>query len=272
MKQSSLIDKICSIVKSFDSVTALGMSGSRALDIHDNLSDFDFCVYTSPLPAPAQRKRFYLKFGIDSFDYFDVDFEVSRGDGFRLDGFECGILWMEVPQCHTFLKNLHKDHNCDEFLPGGLEKTVPLFDRDNIIEGLKSEIPEYSDERAVNRIRNSISSAHFKIDVLKWFDKAVKRNDYFSFMKYQTEITDDFITALFALNKKWYSDEKRLTDITGRFELQPINASERLERLMMHEKENSTLPGSLESIKQFYADLIEVSGINYPDIIFYQLS
>ena len=81
-----------------------------------------------------------------------------------------------------------------------MAKLKSLHDPKAIIENLKDAVPKYPRERATHRIKSNISAMYFSLYVLRWLEKAAARNDYFSFLKFQYEFLDNFLTALFALN------------------------------------------------------------------------
>ena len=206
---AAILSRAVELFAGFGEVVAIGLSGSRATNSADRYSDFDlFVLAREEIPSAQRRKQQYESRGVTDFAYFDVDHQVCIDDGLTIDGVRCEIIWMSVPFIRTYLASLESNFDCDEFLPGGLLRTKPLFDPDNVIDALKAEVPPYSRERALNRIRKHLSNAHFHIYVLGWFDRAAFRNDHFSFFRHARDVIEDFVTCSFALNRRWYSDEK----------------------------------------------------------------
>jgi hypothetical protein len=111
-----------------------------------------------------------------------------------------------------------------------------------------------------------LAAANFDIEILKWFQKAIKRNDHFSFMKYKFEFIENFVATVFAINREWYSDEKRLIERMERLPILPPDTRNRLEHLIMHRGSCSNLKGSLENIKRLYKDLCRISSEKHPGI------
>ena len=267
LRTAKALKRSVEILKTFHEVTAIGLSGSFSRGMGDSLSDLDICVFAEKeIPAANDRKHRYEACGISDIAYLNVDFEVSRSDGLKVEGMDCSLIWMTVPGAKEFLDRLTHDFDSDEFLPGGLVTIKSLFDPKGRIEQLKGLVPPYSDDRAMHRVESNVRKAHFSIYVLGWLEKAAVRSDYFSFVKSEYEVLDNFFTALFALNQRWYCDEKRLTQTIVDFELAPANVAERIRSIVMRRDDNADLGKCLEGIKRLFADLETVSRLRYSNV------
>jgi|GEM_PF-3976942 len=263
---TAIINRAVELFSDFGEVVAIGLSGSRARNDADLYSDFDFVVLArGDIPSAQRRKQQYESHGIADFPYFDVDHQVCIDDGLTIDGVRCEIIWMSVPFVRSYLAALDRDFDCGEFLPGGLLRTKPLFDPDNVIDALKAEVPLYSGERAIYRIRKHLTNAHFHMYVLGWFDRAALRADHFSFFRHARDVIEDFITCSFALNRRWFSDEKGVIGILDSFELMPDNASERLTSVIMHTGENADLNQCMRNLKGLFRELSSIANQEYPN-------
>jgi predicted nucleotidyltransferase len=263
---TAIINRAVELFNDFGEVVAVGLSGSRARNDADVYSDFDFVVLArEDIPSAQRRKRQYESRGVADFPYFDVDHQVCIDDGLTIDGVRCEIIWMSVPFMRSYLAALDREFDCDEFLPGGLLRTKPLFDPDNVIDALKAAVPPYSRERALYRIRKHLRNAHFHIYVLGWFDKAAFRNDHFSFFRHARDAIEDFIACSFALNRRWFSDEKGVIGIVDTFELMPENASERLTSVITHTGENADLNQCLRNLKGLFREISAIADLQYPN-------
>ena len=261
------LSKAVELIKIFDGLAAIGLTGSYAESIQDEHSDLDICVFVRDrLPLPESREQKYWNFGIEKMIYFDVDLEVSRADGVRIDGINCSLIWMAIPYALKFLRNLRRDFDCDEFLPGGLLKTKPIFDPKGNIDKLISIVPRYPEDRAIHRIRRNVEKAYYIIHGIGWLKAAASRNDFYSFLKYEYEVLDNFMTTLFALNHEWFCDERRLIKIIGNFELTPENCVKRLESIIMHQGDNANLKKCLENIGKLFFDICKISRQRYPHL------
>lgn len=259
--------KAVDILKGFEDVAAIGLSGSAARGNPDEMSDLDIAVFASrEVPSPERRQRRYATCGIREPAYFNVDFETSRGDGLLIDGVDCGFIWMSLPVAEAFLRNLTEDFDCDEFLPGGLVTMQPLMDPGGTIPALQDAIPCYPEARAKHRIMSNLRGAHFSIYVLAWLRKAAVRNDHFSFLKNEFQVLDSFFAAVFALNRQWYSHEKRLTQIVREFEVIPPDVGTRIETIIMHTNGCEDLSRSEREIKSLFADLADISKETFPGL------
>lgn len=173
---------------------------------------------------------------------------------------------MDLEKTKSFIRNLDKNYYCDEFLPGGLAKLKPLVDETGVIANLKHILPEYPRKRAIRRMETNIGSAHFTLYKLAWLEKATYRRDYYSFLKYKFELIDMFCTALFALNREWYSDEKRLLQKIQRMQFAPACVGRRIESIIMHAGANGHLGNCLRNIKKLFGELVTIAVAQYPEI------
>ncbi len=267
MTRDEAISKAITILRGFDGISAVGLSGSSAHGNPDEMSDLDIAIFASrDVPSPEVRQRHYTTCGISAPAYFNVDFEISRGDGLQIDGVDCGFIWMSLPKAEAFLQALAEDFNCDEFLPGGLVTMRPLVDPDGVIPALHDSIPSYPEARAEHRIKKNLKEAYFSIYVLAWLHKAAMRKDCFSFLKNEFEVLDSFFAAVFALNRRWYSHEKRLTQIVREFDMAPPNAAARIETIIMHKDSCEDLSRSEREIKALFSDLANISNKTFPGL------
>ena len=255
------------ILEEFEDVEAVGLSGSVARSVSDEFSDLDICVFVKDqLPSPDKRKRKYEEFGISDFRYFDGDLKDSRIDGLVIDDVDFDFLWMSLRRSERFLRDLSKNHECDEYLPGGLLELQPLVDPRQRIASLRGLIPPYSEARAKARVKSNVKSARFSIYALEWTTKAPYRNDYFSFFFNKWMVFDHFVSALFALNRQWRAHEKRIIDQIRRLDIVPRNAACRVESIILHDKENTSLEANAGSIKELLSDLTALALKQFPDI------
>ena len=255
------------IIEKFEEVEAVGLSGSVARNVSDELSDLDICVFVNDqLPSPDHRKRKYEDFGISEFRYLDGDLDDSRIDGLVINDVDFDFLWMSLRRSERFLRDLSKNHDCDEYLPGGLLGLQPLVDPQQHIDRLRGLVPPYSEARAKARVRSNVDKARFSIYALEWTNKAPHRDDYFSFFFNKWLIFDHFVSALFALNRQWRAHEKRLIDQIRHLDLVPRSAANRIESIILHDNENASLEANARSIKELFSDLVAIARTQFPDI------
>ncbi|HIJ64794.1 MAG TPA: nucleotidyltransferase domain-containing protein [Candidatus Hydrogenedentes bacterium] len=262
----AILNKIVEVFNHFNEVIGVGLSGSRARDDADECSDFDFVILAEQeVPCAQRRKAVCENYGVEEFPYFDVDHGTCIDDSIVIKGARCEIIWMNVPFVTSYLRSLESNFGCDEFLPGGLLNTVPLFDPEHVIATLKSEVPPYSEERAVYRIKQHLGHAHFHMYVLRWLETAAFRKDYFCFFRHARDLVEDFITCSFALNRLWFSAEKRVIEILSSLDLMPGNVTERLNSIIMHTGENSDLNHCLMNMKGLFREIAAIADNEHPD-------
>lgn len=261
------IEKPLQLLRRFPQVAAIGLSGSVSRGLDDDLADTDLCVFVADrLPTLDERKQRYRKFGISDHKYLDGDLEVSRIDGFRIDDADYDFLWMSLPEVEQFLLGLPGNHECDEYLPGGLLTVQPLFDPQGHIDRLGRLVPTYSEERARSRVKGSVDKAHFSFYSLAGPTKAPFRSDYFSFFFNQWTVLDSFVSGLFALNRQWRAHEKRVIDQIHQLGLAPSRVSERMRAVMLYQDENTNLAANARNIKLLFSDLVSIAQKEFPGI------
>jgi predicted nucleotidyltransferase len=264
---NTIVEKVSNIIHYLPAVSAIALSGSYARQLDDALSDVDICVYVKDqLPSASVRENAYAKLGLNDFIYFDVDFEQLRGDGVRINGMRCDVAWFSIPKVQSILQALEHDFGCQEGLPGALSTMQTLYDPHNIISRLQNEIPSYSGARAKHRIQKAMEEAHYSVYSLGWLKKAAFRQDYFSYMKYTYELLDKLFYTWFALNRAWFSEEKRLTRQITSFHYLPKHAVQRIRSIILHQDENENLDTCLTQIKQLFQDTVGCIYQQYPDL------
>jgi len=264
---NQIIEMLAYLGDQLPEVQAIGISGSRVHGEVDAFSDADFCVFVrDDYPALELRLRAYSALGLEKPIYFDVNFDTSRGDGFRVDRVRCDFNWMVIEKVQDFLANLEVNFDCAEWLPGGLASVKATHDPQNVIQQLQSEIPKYPVTRSRHRVRQALREAHFSLYELQWLPKAAFRGDTFSFLKYQYLLIEKFFYTIFALNRVWFSDEKRLAARIMDFKLVPPQADKRIQAIILHKSENKNLENSLKEIKRLFLDTCLVVHQYNPDL------
>jgi len=263
--QKEITERVIRLAEALGEIRAIGLSGSHARHTADALSDVDICLYVvGEIPPDSARRRAYEQLGFSGPIYFDVDFDTSRGDGLLLADRRWDMNWMRIDAIAAFLGSLEHDLDCAEWVPGGLKTVLPLHDPADEISRLQRQIPPYSDQRSRYRVQKGLSEAHLSLYGLGWLEKAVARQDHLLFAKHQFLILEQLYYTLFALNRRWFSDEKRLTAIT--FELSPPNLGERVSAIVTRRDENRDPAGCLRSIEQLLADTAAIARRAYLDL------
>jgi hypothetical protein len=261
------MEKVVELGDQLAEVQAIGVSGSQARGRVDAFSDVDICIFVrGDYPAAEIRRQAYADLGFGEPIYFDVDFDTSWGDGFRVEKIRFDFNWMVIENVRNSLANLTSDFNCAEWLPGGLATIKTLHDPQNLIQQLQREILLYPEARARHRVQQALQEAHFSLFELEWLPKAAYRGDAFSFLKYQYFLVEKLFYALFALNQVWFSDEKRLTEhITG-FEAIPKNAGARIQALILYQDGNEKFTDNLANLKALFKETTVITQQRFPNL------
>ena len=236
-------------------IQGVGIAGSFARGTTDPFSDVDICVFGhGEYPPLEERLALYTDLGFTNVIYKDVNFATSRGDGFERDDLRIDFNWMRTETIQTFLEKLNTDFDSSEWPPGGIAQVKPIHDPENIIAQLQNRIPEYPIERAKYRVEKGLQAAYFSIYDLGWLGKAAHREDFFSFLKYQSQVLEKFFYILYALNRTWLSDEKKLLEQIMTFEFKPPNTEQRIKNIILHQDGNEDLNHCVVEINTLFQD------------------
>ena len=259
--------RVVRVLKSFPEVVAIGLEGSFASGQSDAFSDLDMRVFVAQdFPSSADRRARYAKARWTKFNYFDLNFGMSLADSARIGNLDFDLDWIKVPALESYLSSLATEYDHDEGFAGAMGKVIALHDPDGVIDSLKQQIPTYSEERAARRAAAHLRGAHHRLYVLKWLEKAVARGDHACFLSHQSEIMGNFFSALFALNRRWFSDEKRLLEIVRGFEIAPRDLTRRLRRTLLRRGRCASGEGCLREIKGLFHDLAALAKKRAPGI------
>ena len=246
---------------------AIGISGSQARGSTDAFSDADICVFVKGnYPSRETRHAAYSALGLGAPIYFDVDFNTSRGEGFIIEAIRCDFNWVVLENVRLFLSNLDRDFDCAEWLPGGLGIVKAIHDPGNVINKLQSQVPTYPIERSRHRVKQALKDAHYSLYKMRWLPKAAHRGDIFSFLKYQYLLLEKFFHAIFALNRIWFCDEKRLAERVMDFKYIPQETNQRIQSTILHTDGSQNLEGCLMEIKSLFRDTAACTHQIYPDL------
>jgi hypothetical protein len=270
-----IMSKAVEMLQRLDCVRGVGMAGSHALGAADAYSDLDLQAYTADgFPEAQQRRDVYVQTrGVEVGQLGHVasaEFEkppYSRGfvvDWVRIDGLKCDLLWIAAPALASVLAKVQAEPDHPETAAVLAQVVVPLFDPHDFIRHLKNNCPPYTEERARNKAGGCFGWARWFLCQWGVLAKAARRADVVAYQKAETQMVSNLIAALYAVNRVWMLDERRLRLLTPSFAILPSDFVQRLESLLMRQGASQTLEGSHRMLLELYRDLAVSAAARYP--------
>lgn len=275
-KYAKIGDKGIEILKSFNEVLAVGMAGSQTLGIDDEYSDIDIQAFTkNKFPEKDSRKNLYDT--VDGVNYRTLDYDVSAEfvktpqtpifvlDKLIIDSVECDFLWLSEQGIKDIFSKLAEDENYPEGMGATVREIRPIYDPNGFIKQVMRQCPEYTMERAKRKARNNFGYAHWFICDWLVFNKAIRRKDIIAYQAAETEMVNILVTVLYAVNRIWQHDRRRLRFSSRGFEILPVGFLDRLELMIMRNCATGSLKDCLCELKTLFCDLAIAANKQYPE-------
>jgi hypothetical protein len=268
--------KALEILRRFDEVKAVGLAGSQALGEADQYSDVDLQVFTvSDIPDVGRRREAYdglpgVRHGpIDhsvaaEFDSppFSVNFVV---DWLTLDGIKCDFLWLAQPDVDRLLGKLGDDPDHPETIAVLAGDIGPVFDPGGYIRQLRDRRPAYTEERARGIAARSLAYAHWFVCDWRVLEKALYRKDVIAYQAAETEMVEQFIVALYAVNRAWRHNRRRLRFRSRGFAILPEGCADRIESMILRCGAHRDLESCHRELRMLFRDLAIAANEKYPE-------
>lgn len=213
----NILKEISEEYSKINSVCAVVLSGSRASNLNDKLSDYDIYIYTDdeiPIDFRTQLAQKHSEvYEIDN-RYFET------GDEWELKNYPtCFDFMFRNPQwIKDQINNVWIKHNASLgystcFLYNVKHSKI-LYDKNNWFLDLQKQIEEndYPEELQKNIIKKNLMMLKDKksASFFEQIEKAIKRNDIISIQHRITAFLACYFDIIFAINKKLHPGEKRL--------------------------------------------------------------
>lgn len=235
-----LIDDYCEL----EEIIGITMSGSKATNLQDDLSDINLDLYLSNELDPEKRRQILLKYATK----IEINYpSFVASDHFLLSDFpvEMTVSYIHLPMIEQELQDVMEHHiakvgytTC--FIHNFMNSTI-LFDKEGRLKALyeKYEMtyPEQLKDNIIELnfplLKDSVSSYYNQLE------QAIIRKDTLSIPSRVSKFLASYFDIIFAVNKVYYPGEKRLIQIMEDCcELYPSNLNEKIKQLMTYAAEN----------------------------------
>ncbi|NLY51615.1 MAG: DUF4037 domain-containing protein [Firmicutes bacterium] len=277
-KQAVLVKAVESL-RTVDGIAAIVLGGSYARGTQHPESDIDIGIYyreSSPFSIDAIRKAarslshdgvpvvtdFYewgpwvnggawisTRAGKVDFLYRNLD-QVMR----TIDQAQQGVYEHDYNQQPTFgfysVTYLGETHVC-----------IPLVDPQGWIAGLKSKVKRYPPKLKRAVVATELWKAEF---ALLFADAYAAKGDVYNTVGCLARICGCLTQALFALNEKYFMNDKGALEIVERFILSPPDYRERVSRLLASSgSDPNKLVETVTAVREIWSEIVALSGDLY---------
>lgn len=244
-------------------VRAVGKTGGKALP-EDGESDVDLFVFCKQIPALQARKELLDSLGADigSPAFGETEHQHwGQVDSLIIGEMEVYLMYFsqdvfEASVCDILYgRRTQREENY--FYPTGrlasIQNMHAFYDPDGFLTRLKERISVYPDALQAAVLSQSLP----KIDDEEDFRRAVRRGDVPFYHATLDLAIDNFLQALFALNRVYFPSRKRSLESIEAFKIKPERCGERLLGVIHRGGDEQTLSDSYASWHELCQELNE---------------
>jgi hypothetical protein len=272
-----LLDRVVGRVGLIEGVAAIALGGSRARGTADEHSDVDLGIYYD-----SERP-----FSIDALDRAARDLDdrhasglltqfgawgpgVNGGGWLIVDGRHVDFLYRDlrtvaraIEQClrgqvETVYQLGHPMGFQNQIWAGETNACRPLFDPSGALSELKAKVIEYPDALRRALVPKHLFDADFELAIA---EKPAARGDVSYVGGCMFRSTGFMTLVLFALNRRFYMNEKGAFELSRSFEIRPQGFHAAIARTLGHAGQSpAELKRSVARMRQAHEHLSEVAA------------
>ncbi len=269
---AKLAEKIARKVAAIDGVVAVTLGGSHARGAADDASDVDLGVYYRAEKKPAVSALRELAKELDDggaplavTDFGDWGPWINGGAWLTVDGKRVDWLYRELGRVVQTIGECRAGRVTVDYQPGHphgfhnhmymaeIALAIPLVDPMEVIAGLQKLSHDYPAGLKRGIVERHLWEAGFTLETAT---KPAKRGDVTYVTGALYRAVSALVQVLFALNEKWFVNEKGSVDAIERFPIAPKNFPKTVERIF-----NKPGPDLLASVKAIRALEVEVRAL-----------
>ncbi|WP_313344060.1 DUF4037 domain-containing protein [Sedimentibacter sp.] len=230
-----ILNSLIKNISILNEIQSIGISGSKTSLPKAGEGDIDIFIYCDKIPGTDSRQAILNQLGNNIEDGKVNIFAGGNwgvGDFLLINGVETWLMYFTVSETlanvESTLKGDLPDKLDNYYYPIGrnamLKNITILYDKTNFLKSIKERLTDYPDE-----LSNIITKRNIvELDDTEDLERAVNRKDVL-FYHFALDIgIDNFLQALFALNKTYFPSRKRTVDFIENFNTKPENCIERL--------------------------------------------
>lgn len=271
MNTENIINKLTEVLKGITcGAFSIALSGSRAKNMSDNSSDIDLYILVDDLKSYDEIYDIIIKVADSNTPiYLLTDTEATPYGG-AID-FRCNGIPIEVT-IKKFSKLKQQLDNCIDgkfdIIPqtwtsngyytficlSEINYLKPLWESDNFIKNYKEKIECYPE-----KLRNSIISV-FWGRANTWinnfhYESAIKRGDYLFTSPIVLHTVLDIVQIIFALNKVYFTGDKRLESTLSSLPYCPLSLLKNLAFLLQASNDSDRLQTQYDILKSIIEEI-----------------
>jgi predicted nucleotidyltransferase len=254
-KVAGIVQRAADRLSRISGVAAVVLGGSWSRGGSDSISDVDLGVYyrASAPPSVEALRQAAAELDTGSSPAAATDFGewgawVNGGAWLTVGDQRVDWLYRELervsatiddcvagrPTCHYYLGHPHGFHN--HIYLAEVHYCRPLFDPHGVLQPLKERLRTYPPRLKEALIRTYSYDASFMLELAR---KPAQRGDVFHVSGCLFRCAAALIQVLFALNERYFMNEKGSLSLTDQFSSRPSDFSRRVAALLSHPGESS---------------------------------
>lgn len=239
-------------------VKAVAYIGSMSSGFVDSISkDIDMICLVDRLPSIEERRKI-----LGERDYFEGSTSIYM-EGFKISDVRIDIVFKEIRWIEGTLDyNMEPADDAAEknnLYP--IQNMKIIIDDENIIKNLKKRA-EYTDSYQKRKIEFLFSVLAHRKFIL---DKPLKRKNMIFVNYIFSDSVEKYISAIYALNKKYYSDSKWSEKIISSFKIKPKNSLSNIKHMIMLDSKPNDVNKKIKILKNMNTELAKIILKHIPD-------
>jgi hypothetical protein len=273
---AAVLQQVGDRLSKISGVLAVGLGGSWSRGGSDSMSDIDLGLYYRASDPPSVEELRAAAADLDTggippevTDFGEWGPWVNGGAWLKVGQQRVDWLYREVERVSTTIDDCVVGRpTCDYYLghPHGFHNHIylaevyycrPCFDPHGVLRGLKERVRSYPPRLKEALIQKYGYDARFMLELAR---KPAKRGDVFHVSGCLFRCSAALIQVLFALNERYFMNEKGSLVLTDSFSNRPPDFSRRVGALLSHPGDRSELlTDSVESMETLLEEVLEIS-------------
>lgn len=260
-----MIDKVIAEFKRFSEVEAIALGGSRGSGRGDEHSDYDIYIYLTEELDREKRRGILERY----CTYMEIGnrFWEEEDDCILNNGIDMELIYRRIEDIEGNLKYVVDNYGSSMgyttcFWENVVNSKI-LYDR----TGKLTQLAERYNVEYPDKLKRSIVEKNHKLlkdympSLYYQIEKAIKRRDQVAINHRLTEFLALYFDIIYALNGEKHRGEKRMLEITRKFELLPENYGSLIDDLFKFiYRNNLKFLTTLDKICHNLYDLLKKDG------------
>lgn len=276
VEKQNLLDNIIGELKRIDGVKAIVLGGSYATGLATDNSDLDIGIYyCDKTPFNIENIKLIAEKYADNdkptvTEFYEWGPWVNGGAWIKTANGKVDLLYKNIDQIAATIKNAKEgvwENHFEQQPPYGFSSIIflaetkfclPLYDPQDIIQKLKSEVQQYPEKLKQSVIQQSLWSAEFTIWQAESF---ARKADVYNTVGCLARAVKNIVTTLFGINELYPMGDKRAVEIIEQSKTKPAQLTEKINNILCSDKKS--LPESVVLLKAFFDETVELTEGKY---------